>query len=79
MENLESTNKGVMLELLDNLRHRVESDEILQLFVGLEDLAGFDAVWSGVEDKFAISGFVMGAAMSRMGFTQAPVNTPDPE
>ncbi len=75
MENLTSDNKQSILEILAGLRERAEKDELLQLFIVTEDGGGFEATWSGSEDRFAIAGFVIGSAMTRMGFAR----TPDPE
>ncbi len=75
MENLTSDNKQSILEILDALRARAERDELLQLFIVVEDGAGFDANWTGTEDRYAISGFALGAIITRMGF----VRPPDPD
>jgi len=61
-----------MLEILDDLRQKVESGEILQLFVVSEDYEGFQSLWTGTEDRYAISGFALGAVMARMGFVRPP-------
>ncbi len=74
-ENLVSDNRTAILEILDGLRRQAEADELLQIFVVSENGAGFEATWSSSEDKFGIAGFVMGSAMSRMGFARHP----DPE
>ena len=75
MENLEplhSENRAVILEILDGLRERAQNDEVLQLLIIVEDGGGFSANWTGTEDRFAISGFALGAILSRMGFTRTP-------
>lgn len=74
MEHLHSENRGVILEILDALHERAQNDELLQLFIVVEDLGGFTAQWTGSEDRFGISGFALAAAFQRMGF----VKTPDP-
>ncbi len=75
MENLVSDNRSAMLEILADLRARTERDEILQLFIVTEELSGFASLWTGSEDRFAIGGFAMCAAMSRMGFIRPPEQT----
>ncbi len=72
MENLETDNKGALLQILDGLRQRAESNELLQLFIVIEDAEGFSAEWSGSEDRFAIAGFVLASALTRMGFVRPP-------
>ncbi len=75
MENLVSDNRSAMLEILDELRRQVESDELLQLFIVSEDGGGFTARWSGTEDRQAIGAFVIGAGLDRMGFARIPSAT----
>ncbi len=71
-EELHSDNRSAVLEILDELRARAERDEILQLFVVTEEGSGFASLWSGSEDRFAISAFVMASAFTRMGFIRPP-------
>jgi hypothetical protein len=71
MDGLHSENKTAILEILDEVRRRVEADEVLQMMIVFEDLAGFDVEWSGTEDRMSIAGFAIGAALTRMGFVRA--------
>jgi len=73
MENLESENRPAILEILDRLRERAARNEVLQVLVVFEDAGGeFDCQWCGSADRFAISGFTIGCALTRMGFTRTP-------
>ncbi len=71
-ENLQSENRSAILEILDSLRARAENDELLQLFIVTEDGGGFASLWTGTEDRFGISGFVLASALTRMGFIRPP-------
>jgi hypothetical protein len=64
-DNLVS-NKDSMLAFLEEIRLRVEADEILQMMIVLEDGEGFDAKWTASESRFAICGFTINAAVQRM-------------
>ncbi len=73
-EPLQSENRQSILEILDGLRERAANNELLQAFIVVEDGSGeFESRWCGTADRFAISGFVIGSALTRMGFMQAPV------
>ncbi len=74
MENepLHSDNRAAIIEILDELRAQAERDELLQLFVVTEQGSGFSSLWSGSEDRFGISGFVLASALTRMGFLRPP-------
>lgn len=73
-EQLHSENRSAILQILDGLRERAQNDELLQLFIVTEDCGGFESQYTGSEDRFAISAFILGAALQRMGF----IKTPDP-
>ncbi len=70
-EVLTSENKQSILEILDDLRERAQRDELLQLFIVVEDPTGFSSLWTGSEDRFSISGFALASAFARMGFVTA--------
>ncbi len=66
--DITSENKQTILEILDGLRERAQRDEILQLFIVVEDPSGFEGLWPGSEDRMTIAAFAIRAAFERMGF-----------
>ncbi len=73
--DITSENKASILEILDGLRERAQRDEILQLFIVVEDPSGFEGLWPGSEDRMTIAAFAIGAALERMGFVRRPEET----